>query len=105
VLITSLPRKHLLTLLVVEMLYRRESPLSLTLSQLFSNALHRFLPLKATQLRQGINEYQPNRENMLESNNFRMVNVMELVSKSQKSQKSHKSQRFQGFKLIVQVHC
>lgn len=30
-----------------------------------------------------------------------MVNVMELVSKSQKS---HKSQRFQGFMFVVQVH-
>ena len=35
---------------------------------------------------------------MLEFNNFRMVNVMELVSKSHKS---HKSQRFQGFKSVV----
>jgi hypothetical protein len=45
-------------------------------------------------------EYQPNRENMLEFNNFRMVVVMELVSKSQKS---HKSQRFQGFKFSLIV--
>lgn len=41
------------------------------------------------------------RANMLEFNNFRLVNVIELVSKSQKS---HKSQRSQGFKFIVDVH-
>jgi len=37
---------------------------------------------------------------MLEFNNFRMVKVMELVSKSQKS---HKSQRIQAFMFVV--HC
>jgi hypothetical protein len=37
---------------------------------------------------------------MLKSNNFRMVNVIELVSKSQKSHKSH---RFQGFKFTLIV--
>jgi hypothetical protein len=46
-------------------------------------------------------EYEPTRGNMLEFNNFRMVNVIELVSTSQKSQKT---QRFQGFKFIVQLH-
>jgi hypothetical protein len=39
---------------------------------------------------------------MLEFNNFRMVNEIELVSKSQES---HDYQRFQGLMLIVQVHC
>ncbi len=38
---------------------------------------------------------------MLEFNNFRMLNVIELVAKSQKSQRS---QRSQGLKFIVQVH-
>ena len=38
---------------------------------------------------------------MLEFHNFRMVNAIELVSKSQQS---HKSQRFQGFMFIVDVH-
>src|ERR1035441_1039402 len=63
---------------------------------------------KPKQLGPSIHEYQPNRGNMLEFNNFRMVNEIELVSKSQKS---HESQRFQGLKgsssifmLIVQVH-
>ncbi len=39
---------------------------------------------------------------MLEFNNFRMVVVMELVSKSHKSHKSH---RFQGSMFIVHVYC
>jgi hypothetical protein len=77
------------------MLYRHESPLSLRLGK----AQQRHNP---KQPRQGINEYEPKRENLLEFNNFCMVNVMELVSKSQKSQES---QRFQGIKFIVQVHC
>ena len=38
---------------------------------------------------------------MLGFNNFRMANMIELVSRSQKS---HKYQRFQGFKFIVDVH-
>jgi hypothetical protein len=37
---------------------------------------------------------------MLGFNNFRMVNVIELVSKSQKSHESH---RFQGFKFSLVV--
>ena len=49
----------------------------------------------------GIHEYQVKRPNMLELNNFRMVNVIEPVSKSQKS---HKSQRFEGFMFTVDVH-
>ena len=47
---------------------------------------------------EGINEYEPKRGNILGCNNFRMVNVIELASKS------HKSQRFQGFRFIVDVH-
>jgi hypothetical protein len=46
-LVTSLPRKHVLGLFVVEMLYRHESSLSLTLRnrlQRSSNALHRVPP-------------------------------------------------------------
>ena len=38
---------------------------------------------------------------MLEFDSFGLVNVIELVSKSQKS---HQSQRFQGFMFIVHVH-
>jgi len=38
---------------------------------------------------------------MLEFNNFRMVNAIELVSESQKSKRS---QRFQCFMFIVDVH-
>jgi hypothetical protein len=41
---------------------------------------------------------------MLEFNNFRMVNVIELVSKSQESQKFQGRKGFK-FKLIVQDHC
>ena len=79
VLITSLPRRHLLGLFVIEMLYRQESPLSLRLG----NAQQRHNP---KQPRASIYEYEPKRGNMLVLNNFRMVNVIELVSKSHKSQ-------------------
>jgi hypothetical protein len=96
-LITSLPRKHVLGLFVIEMLYRHEPPLTLTLP----NALSPQACQSTTQPEPSIYESEPKRGNMLEFNNFRMVNVMELVSKSQKSQRS---QRFQGPMFVVDVH-
>ena len=66
-----------------------------------SIALHHVLPQQPLNQGQGIHEYQPKRGNMLKLNNFCMVNVMELVSKSQKSQKSHKYQRYLGFKFSL----
>jgi hypothetical protein len=99
-------------LFVIEMLYRHESPLSLTLRnapQCFATASNA-LPILSTahylqpprNQGQGIHEHQTNRGNMLEFNNLGLLAVIELVSKSHKS---HKSQRFQGFKFTVQLHC
>jgi len=84
-----LPEKTAPRSFQLQSLYRHESPLSLTLRnglQRSSNALHRAQPPSAKQRRRRIHEYEPKRGNMLEFNNFRMVNVVELVSMSQKSQ-------------------
>jgi hypothetical protein len=83
-------------------MYRHESPLTLTLTnapQRSSKAPPRNT-LNQSNQGQRTHEYQLKRGKILEFNNFRIVNVIELVSKSQKS---HESQRFQGIKFIVDV--
>jgi hypothetical protein len=104
--IASSPRKHRLGLFVIEILYRHQSPLSLSAS----NSLHRVLPLTATELGQGIHEYQPKRENMLEFKNFRMVNLVYVGSPWSQSLTSLTSLRgskvsssLSKFSLIVRV--
>jgi hypothetical protein len=69
---------------LLQIVYRQESPLTLKVV----NALHHVLAQQPCNQGQGTHEYEPKRGNMLEFNHFRMVNVIELVSKSQKSHKS-----------------